>query len=790
VKRPILWILVLLILVPLLLAGFTILASRLINLDAIKNRIETAVSRELGGQIQYERVGLTILPRPQVVISRLAVTIPGSVVGTSESLKVAFELLPLLTGNVRLADVRIGEPRITVSLGNEPTTPGPAGAPSSGRSLPAVLGWLAATMPNLAISIDHGQVIVARGQERVFALQDGDIQLAFSPMEKPPEDASTTESAQPFRITGRARVVLDSSPLPQPIRLDIGGFDAGPGSMAFSKVHVQALDAEGTLSGRFNDYLTTRPTADFTATGSIGPKAMQRVYAVAALPETLLPRTPLSIASTHLVWTAEGAATIAGSASLKPAVSIAFKVQRTPEQLLIDELNVRDQESQAAFTMSLKKRVLGLSFRGHLAHSTLGRIFEQQQHVEFGSLKGDLRVQFVLDRPRDSSAQGRLEGDRLVLPVKTRVPVFIDRIAAQATNQTVSVDPLIFTVGGAQHTVRGQITASTDQWLLDLTADDINWATIGDLFRSDATDSEPPPSAEPSPPTRATIRVAATSFTLGRWTSAPARAEIVLGPQPLRITVQQAVVCGIALAGSVMIEGDMIQVALTPSASRQDLEPTLACLAGKPLGMTGTFDLSGRLSTKGTSTTLLDDLNGTVALSVKGGRFHADSAVVKIFSYLNLTDLLRGSFPDPGAEGVPYKSLVMRGTAKHGRLLIDEAVLASSAAQMAARGSLDLGKQTFDITVLVAPLTSVDAVVKKIPLIRDILGGSLMTIPVRVTGPFDQPKVDAVPPGAVAEELGGIMERTLKLPFKIMAPIIPGKKESAGPKGGSAAGAE
>jgi hypothetical protein len=122
--------------------------------------------------------------------------------------------------------------------------------------------------------------------------------------------------------------------------------------------------------------------------------------------------------------------------------------------------------------------------------------------------------------------------------------------------------------------------------------------------------------------------------------------------------------------------------------------------------------------------------------------------------------------------------------------LIDEAVLVSSTAHMAMRGSIDLGKQTFDLTVLVAPLTTVDAVVKRIPIVREILGGSLMTIPVRVTGPFDQPKVDAVPPSAVADELTGIMKRTLKLPFKIMEPIIPGKKERNGTKGGSTTGSE
>jgi hypothetical protein len=373
--------------------------------------------------------------------------------------------------------------------------------------------------------------------------------------------------------------------------------------------------------------------------------------------------------------------------------------------------------------------------------------------------------------------------------------VFIDRVVAQATKQAVSMDPLVLTLGDTQHTVRGQIAASPDQWLIDLNLDRVNWATIERLFVSESigpdtagsetSGSEPPREEKPREPVRATIRVSAASFTVGGWTAEPARADIIIGPEPPHITVHEAVVCGITVAGSATIAGDATRIAITSSAKGQNVESTLTCLAGKPFRVTGTFDVSGKLDSTGTGKTLVDNLGGTVAFTVKGGRFYADSAVVRILSYLNLTEMLQGAFPDAGTDGLPYKSVVVRSTTKQGRLAINEAVLSSSTAHMAATGSLDLQKQTFDITVLVAPLTAVDAVVKRIPLVREILGGSLVTIPVRVTGPFDDPKVDAVPPAAVAKELGGIMERTLKLPFKIMAPVIPGGKKPKEGEGGA-----
>jgi len=72
---------------------------------------------------------------------------------------------------------------------------------------------------------------------------------------------------------------------------------------------------------------------------------------------------------------------------------------------------------------------------------------------------------------------------------------------------------------------------------------------------------------------------------------------------------------------------------------------------------------------------------------------------------------------------------------------------------LAANGDIDLVNDRLDITVLIAPFKTVDAVVKKIPLLGDILGGTLVTVPVRVHGPFKDPKVTPLPPSAIGEGL-------------------------------------
>jgi hypothetical protein len=51
-----------------------------------------------------------------------------------------------------------------------------------------------------------------------------------------------------------------------------------------------------------------------------------------------------------------------------------------------------------------------------------------------------------------------------------------------------------------------------------------------------------------------------------------------------------------------------------------------------------------------------------------------------------------------------------------------------------SRGTIDLFAKEVDLKILVSPFKTVDFVVRKIPIIRGLLGGTLVTIPVIVKG--------------------------------------------------------
>ena len=92
-----------------------------------------------------------------------------------------------------------------------------------------------------------------------------------------------------------------------------------------------------------------------------------------------------------------------------------------------------------------------------------------------------------------------------------------------------------------------------------------------------------------------------------------------------------------------------------------------------------------------------------------------------------------------------------------------------------AEGSVDLPARTVDVTLLVAPLKTVDAVVSRLPVIGSVLGGSLVSIPVKVSGNLGDPKVTPLPPSAVGKGLLGVMTRTIKLPLKVIQPLLSGE---------------
>lgn len=104
---------------------------------------------------------------------------------------------------------------------------------------------------------------------------------------------------------------------------------------------------------------------------------------------------------------------------------------------------------------------------------------------------------------------------------------------------------------------------------------------------------------------------------------------------------------------------------------------------------------------------------------------------------------------------------------------MEQGYLDGASMGIAWEGSCDLGAKTLDLMVLVAPFKTVDSILKNLPLVNTWFQGKLISIPVRVTGPIEDPEVVPLPPSEVGKGIWGFVERTLRLPLTVIQPLLP-----------------
>jgi hypothetical protein len=322
--------------------------------------------------------------------------------------------------------------------------------------------------------------------------------------------------------------------------------------------------------------------------------------------------------------------------------------------------------------------------------------------------------------------------------------------------------------------VQGTAAFSENEVNLDmnLTADGLNWGQIKQI-----TELQNKRGSGSNVALLGELKAELESFTFESYTWRPVHADISFSKMDTSILIKKANLCGIQFPGILKVSFNAFEFYLNPIAIEQNLEPTITCLSDKKNLADGTFDLNGELMTKARSTDFLKSLSGNLDFSAEQGRIYRFGMLAKIFALLNVTEIYRGEVPDLAGKGFAYNSMSANAVFEDGKLIIRESSIDSPSMGIAYKGDIDLVKKKVDLTVLVAPFKTVDRIVKYIPLVGNILGGTLVSIPFRATGKLEDPDVIPLSPTAVGSGLLGILQRTLKLPITIIQPVLPDSKE-------------
>ena len=226
--------------------------------------------------------------------------------------------------------------------------------------------------------------------------------------------------------------------------------------------------------------------------------------------------------------------------------------------------------------------------------------------------------------------------------------------------------------------------------------------------------------------------------------------------------------CGVSFPLEMEAKPDGYTANVRLEMKKEPLEKAVLCLSGEQVHISGATDLQATLATHGRFAEWPRNLTGTLRLDARDGRLQKLELLGRILSmanFSNLTEVHKAT-----AEGFPYRTLIVGGHFERGQFVVQEAGLDSNALRLAASGRVGILEPNTQLTVLVAPLARVDRIVGAIPILGNLLGGVLTTVPVAVSGDIRDPRVVPLGPSAVTDQLLGVFERTLKLPKKLFVP--------------------
>jgi len=163
-------------------------------------------------------------------------------------------------------------------------------------------------------------------------------------------------------------------------------------------------------------------------------------------------------------------------------------------------------------------------------------------------------------------------------------------------------------------------------------------------------------------------------------------------------------------------------------------------------------------------------LDGRLRLRVDKGRILEGGALTRLLAAMNLLDLpklLIGQRSDLTGPGMLYNRLQMEATMHDREVQVHQIALRSPAMDLAGNGRLTLDNDKIDIILIAHPFQNLDAILSKIPLLRDFLGGgsySLMRQVYWMHGPFTNATVERISPEKAGLAPPGLIEALISLP--------------------------
>jgi hypothetical protein len=586
-------------------------------------------------------------------------------------------------------------------------------------------------------------------------------------------------SKRQFDASGSVEeVVFQNKQLNGPLNLKTGGFEINGQEIVLNAISAVLADSALSISGKITGYLEQPRKVDLQLSGRLGPEGNKIVASLAGLPPSIRAISNLNLLSSRLTLDKEPKAAFHGEMQFPDGPDVMIDLIKTPRELSINNLTVKDKNSDAAMSITTGDNLLQIGFSGKLSNKTVDLLIVDNKFLR-GPMEGKFNARIYPDTPDKSTVQGVLKVAGLQLPANLPVSMPIENAAMEGDGNKINVQSAMISWDGSKLNLAGSIARTGDAYIVDMnaSADSLDLDSIiksRDNLAREMENAAQPGADRPKKaweaPIQGTIRVKCQQLSYGKLVWNPADADVLLGPGSIDVRLSQANLCGISTPGDINITPQGLSITLKPSAEDQDLQAALMCFFNKQHILSGSYTLKGNLAARGKDDNLMESLEGNLEFKAKEGRIFRFNTFSKIISLLSITEFYRGVLPDLMHEGCAYHTIESQGKIKNGKLVLSDSVIDGPCIKMVFHGEIDMVRRKVDLIALVAPLRTVERVVGAAPVMGKILNESLVTLPVKISGDLEDPNVVLLSPSAVGEELFDVMKKVFKLPLAIFQP--------------------
>ncbi len=586
-----------------------------------------------------------------------------------------------------------------------------------------------------------------------------------------------------FSSTGSVRgIAVKTAKLPAVMNLSRGRFNATPAKLTVSNASVRLLDAAVTVEGFLEGFNEAPLSLDATATGTIGAKMTAWLSRQIELPKQLMLRSPLQVTKGRVLWKEGGDVAFQGNLTVSDGARLSLDLVRGLQTLEAKQILITDGEQRASMTFDLERDKFAFSFIGTLYQETLNRIF-QVPPLDGSLIQGDIEISAFFEEPFRFTARGQLAGKELWVPFKDERAI-VEFFFLEAGQDGVNVRSANLRWRNSRMSFMGKLLAETKALRLDMdiSADRVVWGEISELIDGGGNHGNNKGILGIAlPPLEGTVRLKADNFTFAGFSWSPFQATAAISPRGISGEVERGNVCGIGTVGRVDFTDGEIGLDVSLSVTDGQLESTSRCLTDNKQAIKGNYSLKAQVTGRGTPGKVAQTLRGEFEFNAQDGEVlqspTVDTPLEATFDYLNDTGDFNLAFPDLDRESFPFRLIRSRGRVEGTTLVNDEVIIQSSLFTIAGDGRIDVEHKQIDAKGLVSVLMPGDSIIRRIPIVGSILGGSILGIPVRITGSLEHPDVTYLSPRDVGAELLRLPVRILGLPLEAIRLFTPNFRE-------------